>query len=228
MVDLSIVMLNYQRVLKKNIVFCCVFPVRLSWLFVVFEKDFSGFGGDLWLVTFLPFAAFVAFGDFCFSASYLLVFVLFFLASYSFGLGGFWAVCWYWYLVSPCSFQPSRNIWIRRVRSMPRFIVSMARLKHAQALWKKSLTLLWTFMKRTRSVYDMWPLLWIVYELYVNSMWQVCDMFLKRQLIWDACGMQLKCMWIYIKSIHTEVSGYTSKYAGNYMYAAKHSKRLFF
>jgi hypothetical protein len=104
----------------------------------------------------------------------------------------------------------------------------MARLKHAQALWKKSLTLLWTFMKRTRSVYDMWPLLWIVYELYVNSMWQVCDMFLKRQLIWDACGMQLKCMWIYIKSIHTEVSGYTSKYAGNYMYAAKHSKRLFF
>jgi hypothetical protein len=33
--------------IKKNIVFCCVFPVRLSWLFVVFEKDFSGFGGDL-------------------------------------------------------------------------------------------------------------------------------------------------------------------------------------
>ena len=161
------------------------------------KKDFSGFGGDLWLVTFLPFAAFVAFGDFCFSASYLLVFVfVFFLASYSFGLGGFWAVCWYWYLVSPCSFQPSRNIWIRRVRSMPRFIVSMARLKHAQALWKKSLTLLWTFMKRTRSVYDMWPLLWIVYELYVNSnvtsMWHVFwNGNLYETLVgcnWNACG----------------------------------------
>ena len=194
MVDLSIVMLNYQRVLKKNIVFCCVFPVRLSWLFVVFEKDFSGFGGDLWLVTFLPFAAFVAFGDFCFSASYLLVFVLFFLASYSFGLGGFWAVCWYWYLVSPCSFQLSRNIWIRRVRSMPRFIVSMARLKHAQALEKivdTFVNIYETYTKRLWHVAFVVNCIWALCELYVTSMWHVFETATYMRRLWDAIEMHV-------------------------------------
>ena len=146
---------------------CCVFPVRLSWLFVVFGRLF-------WLLWWLVTCDFSAFCSFCgfwwllFLGFLSSCFVLFFFAYYSFGMGGFWAVCWYWYLVSPCSFQPSRNIWIRRVRSMPRFIVSMARLKHTQALWQKSLTLLWTSMTRTRSVYDMWPFLWILYETLVG------------------------------------------------------------
>jgi hypothetical protein len=119
---------------------------------------------------------------------------LFFLASYSFGLGGFWAVCWYWYLVSPCSFQPSRNIWIRRVRSMPRFIVSMARLKHAQALEKivdTFVNIYETYTKRLWHVAFVVNCIWALCELYVTSMWHVFETATYMRRLWDAIEMHV-------------------------------------
>ena len=195
MVDLSIVMLNYQRVLKKNIVFCCVFPVRLSWLFVVFEKDFSGFGGDLWLVTFLPFAAFVAFGDFCFSASYLLVFVLFFFGFLFFWLG--WFLGSMLILIFGVSMQfPAVQKYLDQKSEVDAKIHRVyGQVKTCPGTVEKIVdtfvNIYETYTKRLWHVAFVVNCIWALCELYVTSMWHVFETATYMRRLWDAIEMHV-------------------------------------